>query len=132
MAMQLNLRSEQIAGFLCLLAAALAGVAWYVYLFLADPSERPLAETALGHFAYTFSPDNADRWWFRWLAAIPIALTAIGAAFLSGIARTQAVAILLVAALVVLTAFTLYVANWYLAVFIALPVVWAWRCVRGM
>jgi hypothetical protein len=130
-AVQLNLRSEQVAGFLCLLAAALAGVAWYTYLFVADPSERPFAQTALGQFAYTFSPDSADRWWFRWLAATPLALTVIGAAYLSRLARTQAVAILLLAALVVLTAFTLYVANWYLAVFVALPIVWAWRCVRG-
>jgi len=129
--MQLNLRSEQIAGLLSFLAAVLAGVAWYVYLFVASPSERPLAKSALGQLAYSFAPENADRWWFMWLAALPLALTVVGAAYLSRLARTQAVAMLLVAALVILAGSAFYLTNWSLALFVALPIIWGWRCVRG-
>ena len=130
--MPVNPRSDQIAGFLSLLAALLAALNWYVYRFVADPSERPLAESALGQFAYSLAPANADRWWFIWLGSLPILLTLVGAAYLSRFARTQGVAMFLVAILVILAASTFYAANWMLAIFIALPIIWGWRTVRGV
>jgi hypothetical protein len=129
--MHLNLRSEQIAGLLSFLAAALAGANWYMYRFVASPSERPFAESAFGQLAYSLAPENADRWWFIWLAALPLALTVVGAAYLSQLARNQAVAMLLLAVSAILAGSSFLLANWSLAVFVALPTFWAWRCVRG-
>jgi hypothetical protein len=129
--MQLQLRSEQIAGLLSLLAALLAGVAWYIYLFVATPSERPLADSVHAQLASSFALENADRWWFIWFAALPLALTVVGAAYLSHLARNQAVAMLLLAVLVILAGSSFYLTTWSLAVFVALPIFWGWRCVRG-
>jgi hypothetical protein len=126
-----NPRSDQIAGFLSLLAALLAGVNWYVYRFVADPALRPLADSGLGRLAYSFTPETADRWWFIWLGTLPFALAVVGAAYLSRFARTQAVAMLLLTVLVILAGATLYAVNWALAVVVALPIFWGWRCVRG-
>jgi hypothetical protein len=129
--MQLNLRSDQIAGLLSFLAALLAGVAWYIYLFVASPPERPLAESVRGQLAYSFAPENADRWWFIWFAALPLALTVVGAAYLSRLARNQAVAMLLLAVLIILAGSSFLLTNWSLAIFVALPIFWGWRSVRG-
>jgi hypothetical protein len=129
--MQLRPRSEQIAGLLSLLAAVLAGVAWYVYLFVADPGDRPFADSAYSQLNSSFATANADRWWFIWFSALPLALSAVGAAYLSRLARNQTMAMLLVAILVILAASSFYLADWPLAVCVALPIYWGWRCVRG-
>lgn len=129
--MQRQLRSEQIAGLLSLLAALLAGVAWYISLFVATPSQRLLADSVFAQLATSFALENADRWWFMWFAALPLVLTVVGAAYLSHLARNQAVAMLLVAVLVILAASSFYLTNWLLALFVALPIFWGWRCVRG-
>lgn len=129
--MQIRLRSEQIAGLLSFLAALLAGVAWYIYLFVANPSGRPPADSLYAQLASSFALENADRWWFIWFAALPIALTVVGAAYLSHLARNQTVAVLLLAVLVILAGSSFYLADWSLAVVVALPIIWGWRCVRG-
>jgi len=129
--MQRQLRSEQIAGLLSLLAALLAGVAWYISLFVATPSQRLLGDSVFGKLATSFALENADRWWFMWFASLPLVLTVVGAAYLSHLARNQAVAFLLVAVLVILAGSSFYLTNWSLALFVALPIFWGWRCVRG-
>jgi hypothetical protein len=129
--MRLSLRPDQIAGLLSLLAAVLAGTIWYIYLFVANPPGLPLPGVVLSQLTYTFSPENADRWWFIWLAALPFALAAVGAAYLCRLARTRTVAMLLLAVLVILAASALWLTDWSLAIFVALPIGWGWRCVHG-
>ena len=129
--MKPQLRSEQIAGLLSLLAALLAGTAWYILFFVAMPADRPLSDSMRSQFASTFSPENADRWWFIWFAALPLTLCVVGAAYLARLARNQSMAMLLLGVLVILAASSFYLTNWSLALFVALPIFWGWRCVRG-
>src|SRR5271166_1692013 len=81
--MQVRLLSEQIAGLLSFLAALLAGVAWYAYVFVASPPGRPPADSLYAQLASSFARESADRWWSIWAAALPLALTVVGAAYLS-------------------------------------------------
>src|SRR5208282_6894347 len=118
-AMRIRLRSEQIAGLLSFLAALLAGVAAYIYLYIANPSGRPPADSLYSQFASPLALENADRWWFIWCAALPVALTVVGAAYLSRLARNQAVAVLLLVVLVILAALSFYLTDWSLAIFVA-------------
>ena len=129
--MQVRLRSEQIAGLLSFLAALLAGVAWYIYLYVAIPSGGPPADSLYAYFASPIALQNADRWWLIWSAALPVALTVVGAAYLSRLARNQAVAVLLLVVLVILAALSFYLTDWSLAIFVASHIIWGWRCVRG-
>jgi len=130
--MRIRLRSEQIAGLLSFLAAVLAGVASYIYLFVATPSGRPPADSLYSQFASSLALESADRWWPVWCAALPLALTVVGAAYLSRLARKQTVAMLLLTVLVVLAALSFYLDDWSLAIFVTLPIVWGWRCFRGL
>jgi hypothetical protein len=131
-AMRVRLRSEQIAGLLSFLAALLAGVATYIYLFVANPSGRPPADSVYSQFASALALENADRWWSIWCTALPLALTMVGAAYLSRLARKQAAAVLLLTVLVILAGLSFYLTDWTLAIFVALPIFWGWRCVRGV
>jgi|SRR5271165_2647067 len=128
--MQVRLLSEQIAGLLSFLAALLAGVAWYAYVFVASPPGRPPADSLYAQLASSFARESADRWWSIWAAALPLALTVVGAAYLSHLARNQAMAVLLLVILVILAGSSFYLTTWLLAIFVALPIVWGWRCVR--
>lgn len=130
--MRIRLRSEQIAGLLSFLAAALAGVAAYIYLFVGTPSGRPPADSLYSQFASALALESADRWWSLWCAALPLALTVVGAAYLSRLARNQTAAVLLLAVLLVLAGLSFYLDDWTLAIFVALPIVWGWRCFRGV
>lgn len=129
--MQVRLRSEQIAGLLSFLAALLAGVGWYVYVFVAKPSGRPPADSLYAQLASSFALESADQWWSIWAAALPLALTVVGAAYWSQLARNQATAVLLLAILVILAGASFLLTTWLLAIFVALPIFWGWRCVRG-
>ena len=126
-----RIRPERMAGALSLLAAALVGAIWYIYLFVAPVDPQSLSESAIQTLTYTFSSQNEDRWWFASLAGIGVASAAAGIAYLSGVARTRlgAVSLLLVSAALGVGAFAL--TDWSLALFVALPVIWAYRCVHG-
>ncbi len=129
--MQARLRSEQIAGLLSFLAAVLAGVAWYAYVFVAAFPGRPPADSLYAHLASPFALEAADRWWPVWAAALPLVLTVVGAAYLSRRAQNQAMALLLLTVLVILAGSSFLLTTWLLAMFVALPIFWGWRCVVG-
>jgi hypothetical protein len=129
--MQSNLHPAKIAGLLSLLAAALASVPWYILLFFANPPHRSLSESILGQLTYTFSAENSDRWWFVWFAALPIVSAAVGVAYLCRLANSHNGAVLLLSLNVLLAGAALVFTTWSLAFFIALPIIWGWRCIHG-
>ena len=65
-----RLRPNTIAGLLSLLAAALVGTIWYIYLFVAPVIPRSLTLSVVESLRCMFSPDNANRWHFVGLAAL--------------------------------------------------------------
>ncbi len=126
-----RIRPHTIAGLLSLLAATLIGAIWYIYLFVAPVNPHSMTLSAIHTLRYTFSPDNADRWYFVGLAAVFLCCAAVGVAYFLNVGGTQAGAMFLLLALVVLGAATFALTNWALALFVTLPAVWGYRCVHA-
>ena len=127
----MQVRPDRMAGTLSLLAAALVGAFWYIYLFVAPLYPQSSAASALQTLAYAFSPQNGDRWWFTSMALLGITSAAVGVAYLSNVAqkRPGALTLLLLSLALGVGAFVL--TEWSLAFFLALPAVWGYRCVHG-
>ena len=114
-----------VAGLLSLLAALLVGSIWYIYLFVAR--ERAAPFEALG---YAFSPSNEARWWFIYLALLCLCSAAVGIAYLLNAGRCRSGALLLLAMVVALGISAFALVNWWLALFVALPAIWGYRCIH--
>ena len=119
-----------IAGLLSFLSAILILHVWYILLFVATPSKLSVSEAAIGHLQYFFSIENPTRLFFVWLAALPLFSIAIGVAYLFKFADSKTNAVLLFASTIGLGLAELAFHTWDLALFVALPAIWGWRCVR--
>jgi cytochrome bd-type quinol oxidase subunit 2 len=129
--MNSRLPSDRVAGLLSLVAATLVGAIWYIYLFVAPVRPESLTASAIDTLKYTFSSENEMRWWFAWLAALCLCCAAVGAAYLLNVGRKRQGAILLFSVLIFLALGTLAFTAWPLALFVALPAYWGYRCVHG-
>jgi len=127
----MSTRPDKIAGFLFMVAGVLVSAIWYIYLFAAPDTTRTLMKSVVEQLQYTFSPEHSDRWWFMWLVALPILCFAIGSAYLLNVARSRRGAVPLLTLSVVLAASSFVLNDWALALFVALPILWGSRCVRG-
>jgi hypothetical protein len=120
-----------IAGSLFVLAAVLAGAIWFALLFVAMPPGQSALESALGQLRYTFSSANEQRWWFAWLAALPVACGLLAVAYLLNASRSKIGGIVLLSISVALAVASFALNDWSLAIFVALPTIWGYRCVHG-
>lgn len=120
-----------IAGSLFLLAAVLAGAIWFVLLFVAMPPGQSALDSALGQLRYAFSSANEQRWWFMWLAALPVACGLLAAAYLLNASQSRTGGIVLLSVSVALAIASFALNDWSLAVFVALPIIWGYRCIMA-
>ena len=120
---------DKIAGLLLLLAALLVLAIWYILLFVAPIENMSVTESAISSLEYHFSQENPSRLWFVWLAALPLACTFLGIAYLLNFARSKSVATVLLALSAGLGIASFIFTNWALAFFVALPSYWGYRCV---
>jgi len=129
--MNLRLQSPaKIAGLLSLLSAVIVLGIWYILLFVAMPSQLSVTEAVIGQIQHTFSVENPSRWAFVWLGILPLLCTGIGSAYLLNLARSRAIAILLLASTISLGLAVLAFNTWDLAFFVTLPAIWGWRCLQ--
>jgi hypothetical protein len=129
--MEPTLRADRIAGTLFFVPAVLVGAIWYIYLFSSSPPNRPLLDSALGQLRYTFAPEQSERWWFAWLLALPVFCVALGLAYLFRGAESKRGAIAMFVLSLALAVASFALSDWGLAIFVALPSIWGFRCVRG-
>ena len=121
-----RIRPDRVAGTLSLVAAALVGAIWYIYLFVAPLYPQSLLASAVHTLSYTFSAQNEDRWWFASLAALGVTSAAVGVAYFLNVAHKRSGALLLMSLSVALGVGALAFTDWSLAFFLALPAVWGY------
>lgn len=119
-----------MAGLLSLIAAALILATWYIMLFVAQPDDAPILESARNSARYFLFVDPL-RQWFLWLALVPAASIVIGLCYLAGAARNRKSAKALFAASIVLGGSSFFFLTAALAFFVALPCYWGYLCVRN-
>ena len=78
-----------MAAFFLAFAAASPIGSWLIVLFTARPESPPLFQAVASQLSYTFSAENADRWWFVLWAALPIILLLLASAYLFRLARNR-------------------------------------------
>ena len=114
-----------------MLPAVLAGAIWFLILFAAMPPGHSVLDAALGQLSFTLSSANEHRWWFAWLVALPVACGLLAAAYLLNVSRSRIGGIALLSISVALAIASFALNHWSLAVLVALPAVWGYRCVYG-
>ena len=118
----------KIAGLLSLLSAGLFLAVWYILLFVAIPPRLSVTEAVVGQLQYVFSVENPRRWYFVWLAIPPLLCVVIGSLYLMNLARSRAIAFLLLASTICLGIAVFAFNTWEFAFFVTLPAFWGWRC----
>ena len=117
---------DKVAGLLFLLATLLILTIWFQLLFLTPDSS---AAGSAGHaIDQMFSPENPSRLWFVWLAFLPLACAVLGSAYLLNLARTKTGGMILFIISVGLATTAFVFTQWPLALFVALPCYWGFRC----
>jgi hypothetical protein len=129
--MRLQLSAHATAGTLFLLAASFPAGIWFIYLFVAMPYPNSAFDSAMSQLQYTFSPENGDRLWFAWLAALPFACIALGVAYLLNVSRSRPAALIMLATSGALAVATFVLTAWPLALLVALPMAWGYRCLHA-
>jgi amino acid permease len=119
---------DKIAGLLFLLAALLMLTIWFQLLVLGPASDLSLADSASHALEQMFSPENPSRLWFVWLAFLPVACAALGTAYLLNLARTRTGSMILFVVSVGLGTTAFVFTQWPLALVVALPCYWGFRC----
>jgi hypothetical protein len=104
---------------------------WYILLFVANPPNLSATQSASEQLHFVFSAEDPHRGYFVWLALLPLLSVIIGTAYLFNLARSRAVAALLLISTLILGIVDLAFTTWYLAIFVLLPAFWGWRCVRS-
>jgi hypothetical protein len=122
---------HKIAGLLSLLAALLVLGMWYIFLFVATPSNISATNAAVGTLEYVLSSENPYRVYFVWLLVAPVIAIALGVAYLWGPPRSKGVATTMFVLSLALGLSAFYFANWSLGLFIALPSYWGFICIRN-
>ncbi|MES1980950.1 MAG: hypothetical protein V4443_00605 [Pseudomonadota bacterium] len=97
-------------------------------IFLDPIPNLSIADSAARTLQELFSQTNPSRLWFVWFAVLPVICTLLGAAYLSGLAQSQAGAMILFVLSVALAATAFLFTHWSLALCVALPCYWGFRC----
>ena len=129
--MQTRLLPDRIAGILFLISAVLFAGVWYTFLFVATPDCISIAESAMSDLRYIFSIENDSLALFVWLAASPVICAILSGLYLVGVARNRVRAKFLFLITVLLTATTLCMINYHLALVVALPGIWGYRAIHA-
>lgn len=129
--MQFPPPSRVTAGLLFLVPVVFVGAWWSIYLFAGVPSDKSILESAWGQLQYTFSPENERRWLFVWMAVLPVASVLLAGAYLLNVSRSKPGGMLLLGMSVALAVASFALNDFSLAVFVALPIYWGYRCVHG-
>ena len=119
-------RPSTVAAILLVIPTVYVLGVWYILLFVGNSAEGAW----LGQLRYTFSAENNDRWWFIWFATLPIICIALATSYAVGLAAKRTWAQLLFAATALIAMANLALTAWFLAFLTALPIYWAFLCVR--
>jgi hypothetical protein len=123
-----RLRSpDKIAGLLYLLAALLLLTIW-VQLLLAPSPDAAASGSLARSLEQMFSPHNPAQLRFVWLAFLPLACVTLGAAYLLNLARARPGSMVLFILSVGLGTAAFVFTQWPLALCVALPCYWGFRC----
>ena len=118
---------DRIAGAFLLVPSVLVVAIWWIFLFY--PDYPPLSKV-IEMFLFSLGTDNPEYIWFRSLALLPISCLLLAAAYFLGVARGRVGAItLLVISTAVATSAAVFIA-WPFALFLALPIIVGYKCVR--
>lgn len=115
---------HKLAGLFSLLAAAMLLAVWYPLLFVATPDGIPLNEAASKTFAHLLSPENPNQSWFVWLTVSPVLSACFGFLYLLTRPHSSTSAFTLFALSATHGIVAFFFANWFLAIFVALPAYW--------
>jgi hypothetical protein len=120
-----------IAGWLFVNAALLVSGIWFMYLFVAMPTNQSIWASVVGQLQHTFSDENPQAWWFAWLAALPVICVALALAYLLNgpLTRRARLALFLISLALGIATFALN--DWGLAIFVALPAIWGYRAIHA-
>ena len=119
---------DKVAGLLFLLATFLILTIWIQLLFLTPVPDSSATDSASHAIEQMFSPENPSRLWFVWLAFLPLACAALGTAYLLNLAKNKIGAMVLFILSVGLGTTAFVFTQWPLALFVALPGYWGFRC----
>jgi hypothetical protein len=119
---------DKIAGLLFIVATLLISASWCIVLFFDTPPDMSPAESAIHSLEEMFAQGNPSRLWFVWFAFLPLACTVLGLAYLLDLARARTGAMVLFVLSVGLAATAFLFTQWALALCVALPCYWGFRC----
>jgi hypothetical protein len=119
---------DKVAGLLFMLATFLILTIWFQLIFLAPAPGLTAGESAGHAIELMFAPDNPSRLWFVWLAFLPLACIALGSAYLLNLARSRTGGMVMFVLSVGLGTTAFVFTQWPLALFVALPCYWGFRC----
>ena len=125
-----TLSPAKTAGLLSLLSAVTVLGIWYILLFVAQPECDSVIDSAFKTAHYLLVEEETTRYWFIWLAVVPVVSIVVGICYLSGVARAKGGAITLLALCALLGASSFMFLNWELACWVLLPCYWGYLCVR--
>jgi len=119
-------RPNTVAAILLMIPAVYALGVWFILLFVGNSAEGAL----LGQLKYTYSSENDDRLWFVWFAALPVICIALAISYALGLAAHRVWAQLLFVSTVLIVLVNVALNAWFLVFLTALPLYWAYLCVR--
>lgn len=128
--MKTRVTPNVVAGLLFLFAAVFAGGVWFIFLFAAMPTDSTVMDSVMGLLQYTFSSENPERWWFAWLASLPVLCGVLGTAYLLNVARNRKGRLILLSISIVVAIASFALNDLVLAMFVALPILWGYRALR--
>jgi hypothetical protein len=119
-------RPNTVAAILLMIPAMYALGVWYIMLFVGNSAEGAW----LGQLQYTFSAENTDRWWFVWFAVLPVICIGLAISYALGLAANHVWAHLLFVTATLILVVNFALTAWFLAFLTALPLYWAYLCMR--
>lgn len=129
--MQLLHDPHKIAGLLSLLAAALMLPFWYLLLFVAQPSNIPIFESASATLNSVLFRANPARVYAIWHAVAPLFSLVLGILYLRGFAHSKTTAKTLFTTSLALGISAVFFSNLSVAFWVALPCYWGYRCISN-
>jgi hypothetical protein len=113
---------EKWAGIAYLAPSAAVGGIWAVLLLVSNPSKSGPID--IGFLRYALFEER-ERWFFWWLATLPIACLLLSVSYFSAIARAKVGAITLSTIGVVLAVVTWFTMDWTIALFVTAPLLFS-------
>jgi len=123
---------HKIAGLLFLLSAILILPFWYILLFIAQPSNVPIFESATESLRYMFSSENPARTYIYWHAFAPLATVVFGGSYLLGVSRSKLGATILLALSFALGVSAFFFSSFAIAFWVSLPCYWAYLSLSSL